>query len=176
MSHEPFESMLTGGHPNSLGRTVEVVDIVLADQARLQELYHCYQSADEVVRLRTSSAIKRLTREKPEWLVPYIDPLLTEIAGLDQASAQWTLAQLFELLRPHMTPTQMVQAVAVMQRNLDENNDWIVLNTTMQVLFDWSSGNDDLRAWLHPRLLRLRDDPRKSVAKRAHKLLAKLDN
>ena len=30
-----FREMLAGGHPNSLGRTVEVVEIVLADQSRL---------------------------------------------------------------------------------------------------------------------------------------------
>ena len=38
MAEETFAAMLTGGHPNSLGRTVEVVDRVLADQRRLREL------------------------------------------------------------------------------------------------------------------------------------------
>lgn len=36
---DSFESMLSGGHPNSLGRTVEVVDMVLADRERLGELF-----------------------------------------------------------------------------------------------------------------------------------------
>ena len=58
MSPESFEEMLTGGHPNSLGRTVEVVALVLADRDRLGELYACYQSDDAVVRLRTSNALK----------------------------------------------------------------------------------------------------------------------
>ena len=31
MSAEAFESMLTGGHPNSLGRTLEVVERILGD-------------------------------------------------------------------------------------------------------------------------------------------------
>ena len=38
-SEERFEEMLAGGHPNSLGRTVEVVDAVLAKPSRLSELY-----------------------------------------------------------------------------------------------------------------------------------------
>lgn len=42
MSQESFEVMLTGGHPNSLGRTVAVVELVLADRGRLGELYDCY--------------------------------------------------------------------------------------------------------------------------------------
>ncbi len=43
---EEFEAMLTGGHPNSLGRTLEVVDAVLADRSRLTELVACYFSDD----------------------------------------------------------------------------------------------------------------------------------
>ena len=64
---ENFESILSGGHPNSLGRTVEVVDLVLEDRARLAELYQCYFSSDEIVRLRVSSAFKRVTTEHPDW-------------------------------------------------------------------------------------------------------------
>jgi hypothetical protein len=71
MTNQSFEEMLTGGHPNSLGRTIEVVELILEDSVRLSDLYNCYFSADEVVRLRTSNAIKRISREKAEWLVPY---------------------------------------------------------------------------------------------------------
>ena len=69
MATTNFAAMLTGGHPNSLGRTIEVVDAVLADRSKLEELYSCYFSADEVVRLRTSNAMKRIAREQPDWLL-----------------------------------------------------------------------------------------------------------
>lgn len=174
MTTESFESMLTGGHPNSLGRTIEVVDIVLADQTKLDELYNCYFSEDEVVRLRTSNALKRVSREQVEWLVPYIDRLTTDIAAIDQASTQWTLANLFDVLARFMTPEQKAAAQAIMQRNLANHNDWIVLNNSMQVLFDWSKQDVALQDWLRPHLARLASDSRKSVAKRATKLLAKL--
>ena len=49
--------MLTGGHPNSLGRTIEVVETVLADEARMEELFGCYGSVDEVVRLARAMEI-----------------------------------------------------------------------------------------------------------------------
>ena len=62
-----FESPLTGGHPNSLGNTVSVVDEVLADRALLAELVACYRSEDAVVRLRVSSAVKRVAQQQPEW-------------------------------------------------------------------------------------------------------------
>ena len=72
---EGFEAMLTGGHPNSLGRTMEVVDIVLADRAKLADLYQCYFSSDEVVRLRVSSAMKRVTIEHPDWTMDFMNGL-----------------------------------------------------------------------------------------------------
>lgn len=172
-SHETFEQMLTGGHPNSLGRTIEVVDLVLADQPRFEELFNCYFSADEVVRLRTSNGVRRVCTQHADWLVPYIDRLLTEIAAIDQASTQWTLAKLFEMLKPSMTAEQFAAAQAIVQRNLANHTDWIVLNNSMEALFSWSREDEALADWLKPHLERLTGDKRKSVAGRARKLLAK---
>jgi hypothetical protein len=170
MSQESFETLLTGGHPNSLGRTVEVVDLVLKDSSRLSELYNCYFSSDEVVRLRTSNALKRVCAEQPEWLVPYIDKLLSEVANIKQASAQWTLAQLFNSLSSELSASQKQKAVKVLKRNLEHNDDWIVQNQTMQTLADWAKTDEALKKWLEPHLDNLADDERKSIAGRAKKL------
>ena len=153
--NESFEQMLTGGHPNSLGRTIEVVDTVLAHPERLIDLYNCYFSTDEVVRLRTSNGIRRVTNEHPEWVAPYLDRFINEIAKIDQASTQWTLAILFDLLKNYMTAEQKAGAQKIMQHNLADHNDWIVLNNTMQVLCDWAAaGNDELKSWRVPHLER----------------------
>lgn len=173
MSSETFEDMLTGGHPNSLGRTLEVVDQVMADQTKLEALFLCYKSDDEVVRLRTSNGMKRVTRAHPAWMVPFIDRLIDEIGNLDQASAQWTLADIFKELADHklMSDTQIDRATALLKRNLANHNDWIVLNNTMKTLHDWSKNDPELKLWLQPHLERLSQDKRKSVSKRAAKLL-----
>ena len=175
MKAERFENMLTGGHPNSLGRTVEVVETVLAKPSRLDELYHCYFSDDEVVRLRTSSALKRIARAEPDWLMPYMDRFTTEISKIDQASTQWTLADLFDTLKPLMSREQITGAKKHMKRNLQHHDDWIVLNTTMQTLFNWAETDSRLRKWLLPQLERLSRDSRKSVAGRATKLRKRYD-
>jgi hypothetical protein len=167
---ESFETMLTGGHPNSLGRTVEVVALVLKDQAKFAELYSCYFSKDDVVRLRTSNAMKRICAEHPEWLVPYVDKFLSEIATINQASAQWTLAQLFHSLESHMNDSQKKKAIKVMKRNLETSGDWIVQNQTMQTLADWAKTDKGLKEWLEPLLDTLADGERKSVSGRAKKL------
>lgn len=173
--NEAFETMLAGGHPNSLGRTIEVVEQVLARPDRFGELFDCYKSKDAVVRLRVSNAMKRVEAERHDLLIPYIDPLISEIGGLDQASAQWTLAQLFDRLSEDMSAGQKQAALRIMKRNLAEHDDWIVLNTTIDVLPKWAGGDPALRRWLIPHLKRLSSDKRKSVSGRAVKKLRALN-
>ena len=168
---EPFETMLMGGHPNSLGRTVEVVDQVLAAPDRFGDLFACYRSPDAVVRLRTSNAMKRVAAARRDLLISYIDRLIDEIGRLDQASAQWTLAQLFATLDCDMSTAQRRKACSLVKRNLETSDDWIVLKASMETLAGWARTDDTLKTWLRPHLMRLSEDPRKSVANRARKML-----
>jgi len=171
---EPFETMLTGGHPNSLGRTVEVVETVLTDPARFDELFACYQSPDEIVRLRTSNAMKRIEAVRRDLLLPYMDEFLGPVAAIDQASVQWTVMQLCTRMHADLTPAQQQKAQALMQQNLAQHEDWIVLNAAMDGLGALAPQDPPLRDWLRPHLERRAADPRKSVARRAAKLLATL--
>ena len=169
-----FEQMLTGGHPNSLGNTLQVVDLILEDKARMEDLYQCYFSNDEVVRLRVSNAFKRITKLHPDWTLPYIDRFINEISKIDQASTQWTFAQLIMLLDSRLTDTQRRKAIDVMKNNMQISNDWIVLNFTMEALTSYAKTDKKLKDWLVPYLNRLQTDDRKSVAKRANKYLSEL--
>ncbi len=166
---ENFEVQLSGGHPNSLGNTIAVVDQVLGENKHFNELFNCYFSTDEVVRLRVSNAMKRIAKANLELLLPYTDRFLEEISGIDQASTQWTLAQLFLMLERHMTEVQRKQASDIMKHNLANHDDWIVLNQTMETLGRWAKKDAKLANWLLPHLERLASDPRKSVAKKAKK-------
>jgi len=165
-----FENRLKGGHPNSLGNTVEIVEEVLADPSKFDELFSCYFSDDEVVRLRTSSAMKRVCKEKKHILLPYVDRFINEISKIDQASTQWTLSQLFDLLEQDMSQQQILEAKKIMKHNLASHTDWIVLNLTMDTLGRWSKKDLKLRKWMLPHLQRLSADARKSVAKKANQV------
>ena len=171
---EKFTSMLAGGHPNSLGRTIEVVELVCGDQTRMRELLDCYKCDDEVVRLRVSSSLKRVEAEHHDWLVPYIDELIDDVGQPDQASARWTLAQLFDRLSVDLSADQRKRAVALLKRNLQKETDWIVVNTTLDTLSRWAGDDLALRTWMKPHVERLAKDERKSVAGRAAKVAKKL--
>lgn len=119
--------------------------------------------------------MKRIEAERHDLLVPYLDRLIGEIGQLDQASAQWTLAQLFERLSKDMTKHQQTAALQIMKRNLTGHDDWIVLMATIETLTAWAIDDQGLQAWLRPHLERLSSDSRKSVAARAAKKLSALD-
>ena len=171
---EPFIDALAGGHHNSLGRTEEVVVIVVGDQARLDELFDCLDSPDELVRLRAGDALEKVCRERPDWFLPYADRFLIEIGKIDQPSVQWHTAQILDHLRPDLTAARRRRSAALLHAYLDGSDDWIVLNTSMAILTEWAGEDADLARALRPSLERLTGDRRKSVAKRAGKCLAVL--
>lgn len=166
--------MLKGGHPNSLGRTAEAVEIVLADRARLSELFATIADPDEVVRLRVGDALEKVCREQPGWFVTHVDRLLSDLGQIEQPSVQWHVAQMLQHLRIDLSDGQAQQATELLQRNLSTSTDWIVLNVTMDVLTEWVARDAPLANWLVPELNRLRQDKRKSVAKRASRRVAEL--
>jgi hypothetical protein len=171
---ESFEQMLIGGHPNSLGRTLEVVDLILKDKTLVAELIDTYSSSDEVVRLRVSNTLKRICKEHPDWIYPYTDILLSKIAKINQASTQWTLATIFRLLSSSLTDDQKDLATQHLKHNLDTHTDWIVINTTMETLFTWSKDDPILAEWLIPRLKKFQKDTHKSISGRSTKYLTAL--
>ncbi|WP_334055683.1 hypothetical protein [Polaribacter sp. P097] len=170
-----FEERLKGGHPNSLGNTIEIVNEVLVNTHYFHELFNCYFSDDEVVRLRTSNAMKRLCKANKSLLIPYLDEFLTNIKNINQASTQWTLSQLFGMLEKDMSAIQIDKAKEIMKNNLANHQDWIVLNQTMDTLIKWSKNDTNLKNWLKPHLEQLTNDKRKSVSNRAKKMLNNLN-
>jgi hypothetical protein len=70
-----IEQTLTGAHPNSLGNTVEVVKMILSDHFHFRELFECYFSDNDVLRLRVSNAMKRIFKKNKTWLKPHLEKL-----------------------------------------------------------------------------------------------------
>ena len=171
---ESFAEMLTGGHPNSLGRTEEVVGIVLADRTRLDQLFEAMADPDELVRLRVGDALEKVCRKQPDWFVSRVERLLGNLGEIEQPSVQWHVAQMLHHVRSDLTDAQARRAIELLQRNLTTSTDWIVLNVTMDVLTEWAHHDPLLTDWLGPELDRLGKDNRKSVARRATKRRAQL--
>ncbi len=185
-----IEGQLSGGHPNSLGNTIAVAEAVLADNSQklMDELCETYNSKDEVVRLRVSSALKRVAGlhpesmsgdnpPRPEWLVARFDWMIDDIGWkLDQPSAKWSIAQITWQIDEHLSAEQRSRAIKLLKHNLENEGDWIVKCMTAQTLVNISLEHDDnsLKKWLIPQIEKMSADKRKAVAGKARKLLQKL--
>ena len=166
-----FEKLLKGGHPNSLGNTLEVVDAVLGNTDKMEDLFLCYQSDDETVRLRTSNAFKRIFRAKPDLFKKWKKRFIQEIAEIDQPSAKWTTIQILNELFDQLDEKEKTQSVEICLRYLRNEKDWIVINQSLNFMWNQLERFD----FKDPEMMKLLnffvDDERKSISKNAEKLI-----
>lgn len=171
---ETFADILTvGGKSNSLGRANEIIQRVLNDKALLGALYACVFNEDAWVRMRAIDAIEKICRQRPEWLLPYVDRFQTELGSSSQPSIQWHLAQMYSQL--DLNKKQIRIAIKWLKDLLSNVEvDWIVSANTMKTLVQFTrEGSVTVEETV--RLLKLQQrHASKSVVKKAHKLLLEL--
>jgi hypothetical protein len=164
---------LSGGNPRSLGDVDAVIEAVLDDPARLEELFCCLFCDDPIVRMRAADGLEKIAGQRPELMIPYLQRLLGDVATIEQPSVQWHLAQI--LAEVPLDPDQRQRAIKVLKRNLERSEDWIVLTVTMESLALFAQDDAKLRRWLLPVLRSRLADERKAVVKRVGKLLKGLE-
>ena len=98
--------------------------------------------------------------------------MLSDVVDIDQPSVQWHLEQI--LTEIELTPQQRPLAVAILKRNLDRYEDWTVLNLMLSAPAQFARDDPELHRDLLQILRRHQSGTRRSVAKRATKLLAQL--
>lgn len=137
---EKFENILAfGGKTNSLGRAEEVLESVLKDRSKLNELYSCLFNDDAWVRMRAADCLEKVCRVHPDWIEPHIDKIFTDLAGSTQPSIQWHLAQIFAEV--DLTAEQTKQVIAWLKEHLSSTEvDWIVSVNSMKTLLQFYQG------------------------------------
>ncbi len=73
-----FKDQLTGGPKREL-RNSAVIDAVLADPARVEELFACVVDDDAHVRMRAADAVEKAGRAQPSIVAPLTDRILTDM-------------------------------------------------------------------------------------------------
>ena len=167
-----FKDTLTGGPKREL-RNSAVIDAVLADPDRVDELFACVFDEDAYIRMRAADALEKIGRAQPPIVAPLTDRILTDMALVDQPSVQWHVAQLVSTLP--LNNRQRQRGITLVQQYLDTSDDWIVLTQSMHTIASFAEHDESLRHPLLPRLAELSHDPRPSVARLASKLHGQLE-
>lgn len=173
MTEHFVEMLMDGGHRNSLGRVNEIIENVLRDRSRLDELYGCLFNEDAWVRMRAADAIEKICRKHPDWLLPYVDRFQDELSASAQPSIQWHLAQIYEQVS--LTDEQKQIAQNWLKTLLSTKDiDWIVAANAMDTLVKFTK-EGSFPADEMARLLEIQQHHKSNaVIRRATKLLAGL--
>jgi hypothetical protein len=171
MPSQPISILLSGGDRRSIGRSNQIVNLVLTTPRRFAELTKCLWSDDPIVRMRAADSAEKVSAVKPELLKPYKAELLGLLAEAEQIELRWHLAQMIPRLR--LTQGERERALETLQLYLEDQSS-IVRTFALQALTDLSRGEAGLR-------LRVREILEESVATgtaamkaRARKLLKEL--
>lgn len=173
MTESFAEILAVGGKSNSLGRVNEVIELVLRDKDKLNELYICVFNDDAWVRMRAIDAIEKVCRQHPDWLLPYIDKFQHELASSSQPSIQWHLAQIYSQV--DLTSEQKLNAIIWLKERLSTTDvDWIVSAEAMKTLTQFAKDGSVLKNDIIPLFELQQKHHSKSVVKSANKLLDEL--
>lgn len=173
MTESYAQILAIGGKSNSLGRAAEVVDNVLHNPERLAELYDCLFEDDAWLRMRAADSLEKVCRIHPQWLEPYTDRLLSDVAKSSQPSLQWHLAQMIAEIS--LTPTQEERAIDWLKQQLrNKDVDWIVAANVMTTLAQFAKQQRIPVKDAIALITTQQDHTSSSVRKRAAKLLAEL--
>lgn len=172
--NELFADTLTaGGKTNSLGRVNEVIELVLHDKSRLEELYICLFHEDAWVRMRAADALEKICRVHPEWFESYVDRFNKEVSPVTQASVRWHLAQMYGEIP--LTKDQKDFAITWLKDILSSKDiDWIVASTAMDTLVQFTLDGSVPKPQTMLLLKVQQHHKSKAIGKRATKLLDQL--
>ena len=168
-----FRAQMFGGNKRKINNQ-PVIEAVLNDHSRVNELFECVIDEDEYVRMRASDALEKVCRSDPSIVQPLKTRILHEMSFIDQPGVQWHYAQIVDKLQ--LNPQETAMVIRKLQSNFKTYDDWITRTITMEVLGNFAVYDDALRVYLIPKLEELTKDRRVSVSSRAQKVLKELEN
>ena len=164
-------SYLKDGDLRSIGRVPEVVEIVLADPKLFEHLIQGMMHQDPGIRMRSSDAVEKITRQKPEYLCSHKDFILNDVAIQTQQEVRWHLAQIIPRLE--LTDEEIKIASLELFSYLDDTSK-IVQANALQALVDLAWKNDALLPRVKDAVRKLAEIGSPAVKNKAKKLLNKL--
>ena len=128
---ETIRSMLATGRPLSVGRTCEVVALILARPKRASQMIECLWDEDPGVANRAADALERASCQRPDLAAPWTDSLVGLLAEAEQNKLRWNLALIVPRLK--LTVPECRRVAAALRTYLDDRSS-IVKTCAMQGL------------------------------------------
>lgn len=163
--------MLKEGDLRTTGKVPEVVEIVFANPDLFQIVIEGMVHPDAGVRMRSADAAEKITRKKPDYLIPYKKLLLEGISQLSQQEVRWHLAQIIPRLE--LNARERKQAAASLLLFLEDSSKIVQVNA-LSALVELAKVDDQLLAVVKDIVEDKADNGSPAVRKRAGKLRLEL--
>lgn len=163
--------MLSGGDRRSIGKSEEVVALVLSQPRLFKKVFEGMLHDDPLIRMRCAEVSEKVTALMPELLVPHKAMLIRRIALIEQQEVRWHAAQMFSRLELNRRERNAVLKVLA-QYLTDESR--IVKTFAMQALADLAERDVTLRLGIIKQLTQLTRSGSPAMKSRGKKLLTRL--
>jgi hypothetical protein len=161
---------LEGGDRRSIGRSDEVASDVLEQPALISELVEGLFQNNPIVRMRTSDALEKATKENANHLLPFKKRLLALAETEEQIEVRWHLAQIVPRLG--LTHEENLSFVKSLLSYLSGSSS-IVSTSVMQAFSDIAENDEELKGELLVHIEELTVVGTPAMKARGRKLLAK---
>lgn len=163
---------LKGGDLRSIGRADEVVQDILKDPQLFPEVFEGMFSNDPVIRMRSSDAIEKVSREHPEYLQTFKNRLIDKISKIEQKEVRWHVAQMFSYLEVNEQAKN--QIIHILYNWIDSDKSKIVKVNSMQTITDFAEKDNQLKVEVIHKLEEIMKTGSPAMISRSKKLLKKL--
>jgi hypothetical protein len=167
----PLIKMLAGGDRRSIGRSNEVVSLVLADPALFDIVLSGMLLDDALIRMRCADAAEKITRLHPNYLRPYKTVLLEKLVDPEQPEVRWHLAPM--LVRLPLSETEQEVVFEILFKYLYDRSS-IVQTFSLQALYDLAELNVKFQPRVYRLAQKMAETGAPAVKARANKLLIKI--
>lgn len=163
---------LSKGDLRSIGKADEVLWEILNEPALFGEVFYGMKHQDPVVRMRSADVIEKVSKLHPEYLNPYKNQLIGEIAEIEQQQVRWHVALLFTYLE--LTESETAAVVKMLLTWLEISRSRIVKVNCLQALTQISLTEKKYRKKVLAILDAVMDTGSPAMVARAGKLIGEL--
>ncbi len=163
---------LKGGDRRSIGRVSEVVTEVIEKPELFGHVFTGMLSRDPLIRMRSADAIEKITAVHPEYLQPFKNKLIHEVAKVDQQEIRWHAAQMFPRLK--VSKEEQAVIVGILRGYLNDQSK-IVKTFSMDALTTFAERDVRIRPQIIELLEKLSRTGSPAMKSRGRKLLRRLD-
>lgn len=171
MSRNKLDDLLRGTDRRSIGRSNEVVALVLKERQHFPELIGCLWSDDPVLRMRAADAMEKISSQEPALLHPFKRELIGLLHEAEQKELRWHLAQMIPRLQ--LTRSERHRVAEALRRYLDDTSS-IVKTFALQGLAELAKADPSLLPETREILEAARRAGTPAMRARARKLLKTL--